>query len=1014
MSVVRRTLEAFPRGRSTRELISLLSAGECPLSGDEVRAELELLSNERIVRLGRDGKWRLRTHRNAGDQPQKVSGKDQQNGKDPFIAVPARFSLATVETIAEPDDTDTPPGLQALLRYYRSAIRSDPRGALNQSLDTYGENHLFCSGAGTFWPDTPDDQGIIGIKTESLPDAFREALARRDANETALAIGWPLEIGQQAGVPCVWPVGLLAGAWSQDGDDLHVETTHTDVLVNPAWVKKTARGTRWSEADLTRLLSAPDASGLPQDEFLVRLKEVQASRIRGNLAGETFTAIIDPAIEGIVDGLGLFLATESTFTAGAVRDLDTIAAWPDAVLSDTALSAILGNKDTPTEGTLPINTGPLNAEQFDAVKAAMTAPLTVVTGPPGTGKSQAIVAMAASILYAGGTVLVASKNHQALDAVKDRLGALAKDVEFVVRTLDAEGNSVTARDVLDQVCRSAGAQVCAQDPQMSAQLTVLAHRRQSAMTATRRHRTIRLNLADAVESLEVLEATNAPDLIPETRRSLWKWLIGLFTSTQRIVGTSRARQLKQRISKLDAELKAFPVRDDAFNLSEEIKGLAKSVLAKALARRANPSDAQRADLQSEQDDLELVGTKNLSRNVLEQVIDHRPVWLASVLGTPKRIPLHPGLFDLVIFDEASQCDIGSALPLLARAKRAVVVGDDRQLRFIPGIGAAQDRNLMAAQGMALKGMGRFAQGRKSLFDLAFSNKGAKKILLRDQYRSTPAIVDYISHEFYGQQLRPAAGDAGFKVPRNAKPGLAWTNVKGRKDGRRGNVNLAEVEAIAKHLKDLLLIENYSGSVGIISPFRDQVLALSEAINARIDQPLRDRADLRVATVDKFQGQERDLILFSPVLHAGSATTAISFFIKDARRLNVAISRARAVAHVFGDRDFARAGKVRILASLLDRIDNPPKRQTAEGIFDSTWEERVYHALKNRKLDPHPQYEIVGRRLDFALFRGDVKLNLEVDGRRWHLDTEGNRKADDLWRDHQLMSMGWKVRRFWVD
>jgi len=72
-------------------------------------------------------------------------------------------------------------------------------------------------------------------------------------------------------------------------------------------------------------------------------------------------------------------------------------------------------------------------------------------------------------------------------------------------------------------------------------------------------------------------------------------------------------------------------------------------------------------------------------------------------------------------------------------------------------------------------------------------------------------------------------------------------------------------------------------------------------------------------------------------------------------------------------------------------------------------------MRARRLDPTPQYEIAGRRLDFALFGpADVKLDVEVDGRRWHQDADGGRKLDDLWRDHQLRSLGWTVRRFWVD
>ena len=74
-----------------------------------------------------------------------------------------------------------------------------------------------------------------------------------------------------------------------------------------------------------------------------------------------------------------------------------------------------------------------------------------------------------------------------------------------------------------------------------------------------------------------------------------------------------------------------------------------------------------------------------------------------------------------------------------------------------------------------------------------------------------------------------------------------------------------------------------------------------------------------------------------------------------------------------------------------------------------------YALKKRGLDPIPQYEVAGRRLDFALFGlGDIKIDVEVDGRRWHTDIDGNRKVSDIWRNRQLEALGWKVMRFWVD
>ena len=192
------------------------------------------------------------------------------------------------------------------------------------------------------------------------------------------------------------------------------------------------------------------------------------------------------------------------------------------------------------------------------------------------------------------------------------------------------------------------------------------------------------------------------------------------------------------------------------------------------------------------------------------------------------------------------------------------------------------------------------------------------------------------------------------------------------------------------------------------------MTLIEDMIADIDAEVRTRIQLKVSTVDSFQGQERDLILFSPTLCASSPQTAKTFITREWRRINVAISRARAVAHVFGDLSFARVGGIRTLSKLAHRATSTREPQT-ESVFDSEWERIVFHALKQRGLGPIPQYPIAGRRLDFALKGADGQmLDLEVDGRRWHMDADGLRKVGDVWRDHQLKSLGWKVRRFWVD
>ena len=88
--------------------------------------------------------------------------------------------------------------------------------------------------------------------------------------------------------------------------------------------------------------------------------------------------------------------------------------------------------------------------------------------------------------------------------------------------------------------------------------------------------------------------------------------------------------------------------------------------------------------------------------------------------------------------------------------------------------------------------------------------------------------------------------------------------------------------------------------------------------------------------------------------------------------------------------------------------------SVEDRFESPWERRLYYALVERGLKPIPQYPLIGRRLDFALVEeGKQSIDLEVDGARYHLELDGSRRRDDIWRDITVRGAGWKVMRFWV-
>lgn len=1036
MSVVQRTVEAFPRGRTTEEIVVLLDAAFDDAKRRAILAELQALAQSGLIRLERNGRWKpaspprpTEIQTNNGSAP-TTAGADA----DVLFAVPGRITqeLMAEEAEAIGDGAGPTADPHALLRYWRSALRSDPRGAISQAPDRHGSQWVLATGSGQLKPEE-GSRCVLTFDLDSLPADFRQALLRREANEMTLAVGWPIMVGRKSGVPLIWPVGLLAAEWSRADRTLRVAIEADDVLVNPDWLDGAARTAGWQKSELAEVFAATDGVGLRTDDFLNRLREAAARHIRGRVTGQQMVSQIDLSATGIYDVAALLLPTESTFTAGAVRDLDTIGTWPAERLARTALGSVLGLASTSTH-SMPhdVNVGALNGEQIEAVRHACSAPLTVVTGPPGTGKSQAIVSMAASVLLHGGTVLVASKNHQALDAVEDRLGGLAPELPFLVRTLDPEREiDKSVEQVLNDMLNETGLRNRPVDTELSAQIAVLSADRRRSMEVIRRRAALECDIADLVERIAARERFAAADTRPieavEPTTSLLSRLRQAITSLFRKTAVSAPlvqrtalpegaplSALKARLQELRKERDALPREGDPVELTAQIMDLVTSVLPAVMTGRVVLREDERQELDAARADHQFHGDRALPSGLVRSVLQHRPLWLASVLGTPKRIPLDEGLFDLVIFDEASQCDIASALPLFARAKRAVVVGDDRQLSFIPQLGQAQDRNLMKAQGLPSVGMGRFAQSRQSLFDFAKRVPGVPRVLLRHQYRSAGPIVDYISETFYGGQLTTSYDPKTIRPPNGQKPGIAWTHVSGPVVAQQGNVNPAEADAIATHVRTLLLDQGYEGSIGVISPFRPQVHAIETAIRSRVPAQKLEGAEFRVATVDGFQGQERDVVLFSPCLSATSALSAVTFVQKDLRRLNVAISRAKAVAHVFGDLDYARSAKVRALARLA-AVATEPRRTGGEGVFDSEWERRVFHALRERGFDPQPQYEIAGRRLDFALFgKTGVKLDLEVDGRHWHQDTEGRRKMSDHWRDHQLRSLGWRVRRFWVD
>jgi very-short-patch-repair endonuclease len=134
-----------------------------------------------------------------------------------------------------------------------------------------------------------------------------------------------------------------------------------------------------------------------------------------------------------------------------------------------------------------------------------------------------------------------------------------------------------------------------------------------------------------------------------------------------------------------------------------------------------------------------------------------------------------------------------------------------------------------------------------------------------------------------------------------------------------------------------------------------------------------------------------------------------FIAQEKNRWNVAVSRAKSLLYIVGNKNFCKDSDIPHVRRLAEHAEIENSYEGKE--FDSPWEEKLFNALQKAGVETVPQHPIAGYRLDLAI--PHMKIDIEVDGVQYHRDEFGNRKSSDLWRDMTIENLGWSVIRFWV-
>jgi len=424
-----------------------------------------------------------------------------------------------------------------------------------------------------------------------------------------------------------------------------------------------------------------------------------------------------------------------------------------------------------------------------------------------------------------------------------------------------------------------------------------------------------------------------------------------------------------------------------------------------------------------------------------------PCWLLSPENVSNLLPLEKNLFDLVIFDEASQVFIESTIPTIYRGRNIVVAGDSKQLRpsttFMKRyLGADPDSQDDPAVQAALEV--------DSLLDLAVARYDSANLVYH--YRSRHSeLIDFSNHAFYDRGLQIAPN-----ISKNLKDRpIERHKVNGKWVDRK---NVTEAKRVVEILKDIAATRKNNESIGIITFNSEQQTCIADTIDKEAAKSPEFRSfiiketrrtdmgedtSLFIKNLENVQGDERDIIIFSigyAENEEGRLYTSFGSLSQDGgeNRLNVAITRARtkviivtsiepeelrvdssknlgprllkkylmyARAVSAGDDEEARA----ILSDLDPEGSEEPKPIT--GLRAA--EERIKEKLEKMGYRVDTALGNTNTRISLAIYdeqtdRYLVGVELDKDAIRGSLST----MERDVYKPRFLETRGWRLMRIW--
>lgn len=530
-----------------------------------------------------------------------------------------------------------------------------------------------------------------------------------------------------------------------------------------------------------------------------------------------------------------------------------------------------------------------NLSQKKGVDEAFSHPLSIIEGPPGTGKTQTILNMIANAVMNHQSVAVVSSNNAATKNVFEKLER--NGLSFIAALL---GNSEKKKEFLEsqaEIPDLSGWQLTAEEAHsLQESNTLLFAQLSEKLEYKNELALLKLHIENVeTEYRHFTSAMAAPAELRFKKNVSSGQLLSLWITIEEYEASGKKFNWWRKLT--------FPflygVRDKTF-YERSYRELIRSVQATYYTVKISELTLRKAQLESELEDFSF-GEKmktytevsmQLFRHALhqryqekkrpqytagdlhlnsEEFIRDYPVILSTAYSLRKSLNKKV-VYDFVIIDECSQVDLATGVLALSCAKKVVIIGDLKQLPNVVNQDAARKTDLIF-QAYQLPEAYRYSS-HSLLSSVTELFPGIPKTLLREHYRCHPRIIDFCNRKFYNNQLIILS-----EAQTGREPLLVYRTVAG--NHARDRMNQRQIDVIVEEIIPQQKLE--TADLGIVTPYRNQTSALQQAFQG---------TSVKADTVDQFQGRENDVIILSTV------DNEISAFTDHPNRLNVAVSRAK--------------------------------------------------------------------------------------------------------------------------